>query len=100
MPPRQITQPKITDSNAEKMFDVISDGSKHPANLTLDSLQQYNAQKRRRHRVQSRNSGSLTFEKNSAQQFGRERSVPRPIQCHFVLLLDFVTWMGEALGKL
>lgn len=100
MPARQISQAKITDSNTEKMLHPVSDASKHAANLPLDSLQQYNAQKRRRHGVQSRNSGSLTVEKNSAQQFRRERGVPRPIQCHFVFLLDFVTWMGEALGKL
>jgi hypothetical protein len=100
MSARQITQPKITDSNTPKMLHSVSDRSKHPANLPLDSLQQYNAQKRRRHGVQSCNSGSLTIEANSAQQFRRERGVPRPIQCHFVFLLDFVTWMSEALGKL
>jgi hypothetical protein len=100
MSARQITQPKITDSNTQKMLHSVSDRSKHPANLPLDSLQQYNAQKRRRHGVQSRNSGSLTIEGNSAQQFRRERGIPRPIQCHFVFLLDLVTWMGESLGKL
>jgi hypothetical protein len=100
MPARQITQPKITDSDTKKMLHMISDGSKHPANLPLDSLQQNNAQKRRRHRVKSRNSRSLTIEMNATQQFRRERRVPRTIQCHFVFFLDFVTWMGEALGKL
>lgn len=82
------------------MFYVISDGSKHPANLPLDSLPQHNAQTRWRHGVKSRNSCSLTVEKDSAQQFRRERGVPRPIQCYLVFLFDFVTWMGEALGKL
>jgi hypothetical protein len=100
MPARQITQAKITDSNTEKMLHPISNGFKHSANLSLNSLQQYHAQKRRRHGMQSRNSGSLTIEANSAQQFRRQRGVPRPIQCHFVFLLDFVTWIGKALGKL
>src|ERR1043166_2605449 len=100
MPARQMTQPKITDSNTEKMFHVISDGSKHPANLSLDSLQQYNAQKRRRHGMKLRNSRSLPIERNSAQQFRRERGVPWPIQCHLVFLLDFVARMRETLGKL
>jgi hypothetical protein len=100
MPARQITKPKITDSNTEKMFYVISDGSKHPANLPLDSLPQHNAQTRRRHGVKSRNRCSLTVEKNSAQQFRSDRGVPRPIQCHLVFLFDFVTWVSKALGKL
>src|SRR5215471_1017780 len=100
MSARQITQPKITDSNTEEMFYVVPDGSKHPANLPVDSLPQHNAQTRRRHRVKARNPCSLTVEKNSAQQFRRERGVPPPVQCHLVFLFDFVTWMGEALGKL
>jgi hypothetical protein len=38
MPPRQISQPKISDSKTEKMFDAIPNGLEHPANLPIDSL--------------------------------------------------------------
>jgi hypothetical protein len=100
MTARQIAKPKITDSKTDKMLHVISNGFEHPANLAIDSLSQDNAQADGRHRVESRNPCSLAVEKNSAQQFRRERGIPRPIHRHLVFLVDFVTWMGEPLGKL
>jgi hypothetical protein len=39
----------------------------------------------------------LTVQKNSAQQFRRERGIPRPIQYYLVFLVDFVTWMRKPL---
>jgi hypothetical protein len=38
MPPRQIAEPKISDSKTEKMFNAIPNGFEHPANLPIDSL--------------------------------------------------------------
>jgi hypothetical protein len=51
MPARQFAKPKITDSNPDKMFHVISDRFEHAANLTIDSLPQHHAQTRRRDQV-------------------------------------------------
>ncbi len=48
MPTRQIGKPKISDANAEKMFDVVANGFKHAANLPIDSLLQHNPQTRGR----------------------------------------------------
>jgi hypothetical protein len=79
MPARQVAQPKISDSNTEKMFGAIPNGFKHPANLSIYSLSQHNAQTCRGNRVKSRNFCALAIEKNSAQQFLRERWIPRPI---------------------
>src|SRR5215472_8929322 len=100
MSARQIAKPKITNSSPDKVFHVVSDRFEHAANLAINSLPQHNAQTHRRHRVESRNRCWLTIEKNSVQQFRRERVVPRSIQRHLVFLLDFVPWMGETLGKL
>jgi hypothetical protein len=100
MTAREIAKPQITDSNSDKMFHAITNGFKHTANLTIDPLPQDDAQAEGRHGVESRNLCSLTVEKDSAQQFRRERGVPRPIHRHFIFLLDFVTWMGEPLCKL
>jgi hypothetical protein len=99
MPARQIAEPKISDSNTEKMFDVVSNGFKHPANLAIYSLSQHNAQTRRRYGMKSRNFRSLAIEKNSAQQFRRERWVPRAIHRHFIFLLDLVTWVRKPLRQ-
>jgi hypothetical protein len=44
----QIGQPKISDAKAEKMFDAVSNGVKHAANLPIYSLLQHNAQTRGR----------------------------------------------------
>src|SRR5436190_2701488 len=99
MTARQAAKPEIGYPNANKIFDPTTDGFEHAPNLTVNSLAQHNAQANRRNGVKSRNRGSLTVEKNSAQQFRRERGVPRPIQCHLVFLFDFVTWVGEMLGK-
>jgi hypothetical protein len=38
MPARQIGEPKISDSDAKKMFDAVPNGFKHPANLAIYSL--------------------------------------------------------------
>jgi hypothetical protein len=57
----QIAKLKISDSNADKTFDAVTDGFKHTANLTIDSLSQNDAQADGRHGVEVRNSRSLTF---------------------------------------
>jgi hypothetical protein len=93
MTARQVAKPKISDANANEIFDAITNGFEHTANLAIDSLSQDNAQADGRHGVESRNPCSVTVEKNSAQQFRRECWVPWALQCHFVFLLNFVTWM-------
>ena len=42
----QIAQPKISDSDADKMFDAVANGFKHTMNLPIYSLLQHNAQTR------------------------------------------------------
>jgi len=93
MTARQAAKPKISDANADEIFHSITNGFKHTTNLAIDSLSQDNAQANGGHGVESRNPCSLTVEKNSAQQFRRKFGVPRAIQCHFIFLLNFVTWM-------
>jgi hypothetical protein len=99
MPARQIGEPKISDSDAEKMFDAVPNGFKHPANLPIDSLSQHNAQTRGRDGVKSHDFGSLAVEKNSAEQFRRECRVPSPIQRHLVFFIDLVAWVGKPLRQ-
>jgi hypothetical protein len=43
MPAGQIAKPKISDSNAHKMFDAVSDGLEHAPNLPIYSLSQNDA---------------------------------------------------------
>jgi hypothetical protein len=93
MTARQVAKPKISDANANETFHPITNSFEHTANLAIDPLSQDNAQADGRHAVKSRNPRSLTVEKNSAQQFRRKFGVPRAIQCHFVFLFNFVTWM-------
>jgi hypothetical protein len=93
MTARQVAKPKISDAKANQTFHPIANSFEHAANLAIDSLSQNNAQADGRHGVESRNPCSLAVEKNSAQQFRREFRVPWAIQCHFVFLLNFVTWM-------
>jgi hypothetical protein len=49
--------------------------------------------------MKSHDFGSLAIEKNSPQQFWRERWVPRPIQRHLIFLVGFIPRMGEALRE-
>jgi hypothetical protein len=91
--PRQVSKPKISDANANEIFDAITNGFEHTANLAIDSLSQDNAQADGRHGVESRNPCSVTVEKNSTQQFRRKFGVPRAIQSHLIFFLNFVTWM-------
>src|SRR6476619_7908386 len=100
MTARQVAKAKISDANANELFDAITNGFKHTADLAIDSLSQDNAQANGRHGVESRNLCSLTIKKNSTQQFRREFGIPRAIQCHFVFLFNFVTWMRQALCEI
>jgi len=96
----QVAKSKISDANANEIFDAITDGFEHTSYLAIDSLSQDNAQADGRHGVESHNLCSLTIEKNSTQQFRRKLGIPRAIQCHFVFLLNFVTWMRQALCEI
>ena len=100
MTARQVTKPKTSNANPNEIFDPVSNGFEHTANLAVHSLSQDNAQPDRRHRVESRNPCSLTIEQDSSQQFRRDRGVPGPIQCHLVFLFDLVTRMGKTFSKL
>jgi len=66
MSARQVAKPKISDADANEIFDAITNGFEHTANLAIYSLSQNNAQADGRHGVESRNPCSLTVEKNSA----------------------------------
>jgi hypothetical protein len=68
MPARQIAEPKISDSNAEKSFDAVSDGLEHAPNLPIYSLPQDSAKTRRRQGKNPRNLCTLANKSNSAQE--------------------------------
>jgi hypothetical protein len=99
MPARQIAEPEISDSNAEKTFDAISDGLEHAPNLPIYSLPQDNVKPRRRQGTKPSNFRALAIKKNSVQQLRSERRVPRPIQRDLILLVDLETGVGETLRQ-
>ncbi|KAF5408211.1 MAG: hypothetical protein Udaeo2_16340 [Candidatus Udaeobacter sp.] len=99
MPAGQIAEPKISDSNTQKMFDAVSDGLKHAPNLPIYSLPQDNAKTRRREGTKARNLRALAIKNNSAQQLWSKRRIPRSIQCDLILLVDLETGVGESLGQ-
>src|SRR5215471_15817859 len=49
--------------------------------------------------MKSRDSGSLTIQRNSVQQSRRECWVPRPIQLYFIFLVDFITRVSKRLRE-
>jgi hypothetical protein len=97
MPARQIAQPKIPDSNAEKMFDAVSDGLEHASNLPIYSLPQDNAKTGRRERAKPRNFRALAIKKDPALQLWSERRIPWSIQRDLIFLIDLETGVGEPL---
>jgi hypothetical protein len=97
MPARQIAQPKIPDSNAEKMFDAVSDGLEHASNLPIYSLPQDNAKTRRREGAKPRKFRALAIKKNPALQLWSERWIPRSIQRDLIFLFDLETGVGKPL---
>src|SRR5262249_43381941 len=99
MPALQIIKLEIADPNAEEVFDAISDGFKHATNLPIYSLPQDNAKTCRRDGAKPRNFRALSIKKNSTQQLGSERRIPRSIQRQFIFFVDFETGMGEALRE-
>src|SRR5947207_360766 len=97
MPARQIAEPKISDSNAQKMFDAVSDGLEHAPNLPIYSLPQDNAKTRRREGTRPRNFRALAIKNNSALQLWSKRRIPRSIERNLIFLVDLETGVGEPL---
>jgi hypothetical protein len=97
MPARQIADPKISDSNAKKPFDAVSDSLEHAPNLPIYSLPQGNAKTRRRERAKLHNFRALAVKKNPAFQLWSERGIPRSIQRDLIFLVDLETGMGKPL---
>ena len=97
MPARQIAKPKISDSNAEKPFDAVSDSLEHAPNLPVYSLPQDNAKTRRRERAKLRNFRALAIKKNPVFQLWSEREIPRSIQPDLIFLVDLETGVGKPL---
>jgi hypothetical protein len=95
----QIAKPKISDSNAEKMFDAVSNDLEHAPNLAIDSLSQDNAEARRRQGMKSRNFRAVSVKNNAAQQPRSEHRVPRSIQRDLVLLVYLEAGVGEPLRQ-
>jgi hypothetical protein len=67
VPAWQIAEPKIGDSNAEKIFNAVSNGLEHAPNLPIYSLTQNNAQTRRGESAKPHNFRALAIKKNSAE---------------------------------
>jgi len=99
MPARQIAEPKISDSNAQKMFDAVSNGLEHAPNLPIYSLPQDNAKTRRREGTKLRKFRALAVKNNSAQQLWSQRRIPRSIQRNLIFLVDLETGVGEPLRQ-
>jgi hypothetical protein len=99
MPARQIAEPKISDSNAQKMFDAVSDGFEHAPNLPIYSLPQDNAKTRRREGTKLRKFRALAVKNDSAQQLWSKRRIPRSIQRNLIFLVDLETGVGEPLRQ-
>jgi hypothetical protein len=97
MPAGQIAEAKITDSNAEQIFDAVSDGLKHASNLSIYSLSQGDAKTRGRQGAKPRNLCALTIEKNPAFQLRCERRIPRSIQCDLIFFINLEPRMRELL---
>src|SRR5947208_3865431 len=99
MPARQIAEAKISDSNAQKMFDAASDGLEHAPNLPIYSLPQDHAKTRRRYGTKLRKFRALAVKNNSAQQLWSQRRIPRSIQRNLIFLVDLETGVGEPLRQ-
>ena len=97
MPGRQIAERKISDSNAEKSFDAVSNSLEHSPNLPVYSLPQDNAKTRRRDGAKPRNFRALSIKKDPALEPWSERRIPRSIQRDLIFLVDLETGVGKPL---
>jgi hypothetical protein len=97
MPARQVAEPKISDSNAEKPFDAVSDSLEHAPNLPIYSLPQDNAKTSRREGAKPRKFRALAIKKNPALQLWSERWIPRSIQRDLIFLVDLETGVRKPL---
>jgi hypothetical protein len=97
MPVRQVAEPKISDSNAEKPVDTVSGSLEHASNLPVYSLPQDNAKTRRREGAKPRKFRALAIKKNPALQLWSERWIPRSIQRDLIFLFDLETGVGKPL---
>jgi hypothetical protein len=66
MPAGQLVEPKISDSNAQEIFDAVSDSLEHASNLAIYSLSQDNAKTRGRQGTKSCNLRTSAIKENPA----------------------------------
>src|SRR3954465_5889983 len=100
MAARKIAERQPCNSDSDEPFHFVTDFVKHAANLAIDSLPQDHAQSSWFNEMDFLETGALAIEHHAAKEFRSERRVPGTIKRYFVFLLDLVTRMGEALGKL
>jgi hypothetical protein len=99
VPAGQIAEPKISDSNAQKMFDAVSDSLEHAPNLPIYSLPQDHAKTRRREGTKLRKFRASAVKNNSAQQLWSKRRIPLSIQRNLIFLVDLEAGVGEPLRQ-
>jgi hypothetical protein len=81
------------------LFHVVTDSIKHSPDLLINALAQNNANSGRTNGIKPRYLGALTIEKDSPNEFLRERIVPWSIQRDLVLFLDFEARVSELLRE-
>src|SRR5436309_14804496 len=91
MPAWQIPEPKVSDSNAEKPFDAVSDSFEHAPNLPVYSLPQDQAKTRRRARANLRNFRALAIERSSAFQLRSKCRIPWSVERELIFLVHLET---------
>ena len=100
MPARQVAQAQIANASSGEFFHIVTDLVKHSPDLAIDSLMQSYAHTRGTDLLQARNLRPFAIQKNTAQQFWRQRRIPQAIECDIVFLFDFVSRMCEPMCEI
>jgi hypothetical protein len=100
MPARQISHPQIANSNAHQLFHPKSKALEHPANLSIHSLLENDAQFRGPDLANMSCASAFAIENDPAQQLAREFWCGGTVQRHLVFFFDFETRVGQAFHKI
>jgi len=90
---------RISDSNAQKMFDAVSDGLEHAPNLPIYSLPQDHAKTRRREGTKVRKFRALAVKNNFRAAALEQATDPLSIQRNLIFLVDLETGVGGPLRQ-
>lgn len=99
MSTREISEAQVPDTNAHQPLRSKTEVLEHATNLPIDPLLQNDTQFRRRDLSRARRASAFAVEEKAAKEVQHKLGRDWFVECHFVFLFNFKTWMRQTLRE-